>query len=75
MGMIENLEAMLANGQDNALLRFTLVSCLFKAGDVTSAIRHLGEAVSQDPGYSAAWKAYGKAQQEAGDFIQACNAF
>jgi len=73
--MIENLEAMLATGQDSALLRFTLGSGLFKAGDVAGAIRHLGEAVSQDPEYSAAWKAYGKALQEAGDFCDACSAF
>ena len=73
--MIENLEAMLAAGQDNALLRFTLGSSLFKAGDVAGAVKHLGEAVVQDPEYSAAWKAYGKALQEAGDLSEACKAF
>ena len=45
MGMIENLQAMLASGQDNALLRFTLGSQLLKAGDVEQALPHLAAAV------------------------------
>ena len=67
MGMIENLEAMLASGQDNALLRFTLGSALFKAGKLACAVEHLRTAVEQDPDYSAAWKIYGKALQALGD--------
>ena len=71
MGMIENLQAMLENGQDNALLRFTLGSQLLKAGDVEQALPHLAAAVAQDTGYSAAWKLYGKALVEAGELQQA----
>ena len=71
MGMIENLQAMLENGQDNALLRFTLGSQLLKAGDVEQALPHLAAAVAQDAGYSAAWKLYGKALVEAGELQQA----
>jgi predicted Zn-dependent protease len=67
MGMLENLEAMLAAGQDNALLRFTLGSVLLKQGEARGAVEHLQQAVKQDPGYSAAWKVYGKALQELGD--------
>jgi Tfp pilus assembly protein PilF len=58
---------MLASGQDNALLRFTLGSALFKNGDAQRALEHLRVAVTQDPDYSAAWKIYGKALQAIDD--------
>ena len=66
MAMIENLEAMLARGQDSALLRFSLGSEYLKAEQPEPAIAHLRAAVTQDPGYSAAWKLYGKALTAAG---------
>lgn len=75
MSMIENLEAMLASGKDNGLLRFTLGGEYFKAGDMTVAARHLQEAVKLDPGYSAAWKIYGKVLQSQGDPGAARKAF
>ncbi len=75
MGMIENLEAMLASGQDNALLRFSLGSALLKNGDVEQAVGHLAEAVRQDPDYSAAWKGYGKALQSLGETEAAMRAY
>ena len=71
MGLLENLEAMLAAGQDNALLRFTLGSQLLKLGEQQAAIQHLRAAVLHDPGYSAAWKTLGKALQESGDYAAA----
>lgn len=64
--LIQRLEAMLASGKDNALLRFSLGSEYLKAGDAVSACTHLGRAVEHDPEYSAAWKLYGKALVEAG---------
>lgn len=75
MGMVENLQQMLENGQDNALLRFTLGSALFKQGDLKPAVEHLESAVEQDPGYSAAWKVYGKVLQALDDPQAACAAF
>jgi predicted Zn-dependent protease len=75
MGMQENLEAMLAAGQDNPLLRFTLGSVLLKQGDAQAAAEHLRQAVSQDPGYSAAWKVYGKALQALDDKAGAVQAY
>ncbi|MGB5261190.1 MAG: tetratricopeptide repeat protein [Gammaproteobacteria bacterium] len=69
--MIDNLQAMLDAGQDNALLRFTLGSQLLKAGNLTKALPHLEAAVRQDPDYSAAWKLYGKALHEAGELVAA----
>ena len=66
MDRIGSLEAMLAKGQDNALLRFTLGSLYLNAGDSALAVTHLERAVSLDPGYSAAWKLLGKALAETG---------
>lgn len=60
------LEALLASGQDNALLRFALGSEYLKVGIPDDAIRHLAIAVTLNPDYSAAWKLLGKAQSEAG---------
>ena len=66
MGLTENLEAMLARGQDNALLRFSLGGAYLKAGDGERAAAHLAQAVAHDPQYSAAWKLYGRALTESG---------
>ena len=73
--MLENLEAMLAAGQDNALLRFTIGNEYFKQGDARLAANHLREAVRQDPEYSAAWKIFGKVLQSLGEYDEACRAF
>lgn len=75
MGLLENLEAMLAGGQDNALLRFTIGTELFKQGNASQAAVHLREALRQDPEYSAAWKMFGKALLAQDDFSGACHAF
>jgi Tfp pilus assembly protein PilF len=75
VGLLENLEAMLAAGQDNALLRFTLGSELLKQGKARLAADHLREAVLHDPEYSAAWKIYGRALHALNDFSGACDAY
>ncbi len=69
MGLIENLEAMLAQGQDSAVLRFGLGNAYLAKGDPAAAAEHLRAAVAQDPEYSAAWKALGTAlaQMDQGD--------
>lgn len=64
--MIDNLKAMLAKGQDGALLRFSLGNEHLKANEFAAAIEHLQQAVAHDPQYSAAWKQLGRAQLEAG---------
>ncbi len=77
MGMLENLEGLLASGQDNALLRYSLGSAYFTQGDLDKAAMHLERAVLLDPQYSAAWKAYGKvlaAQEETDAAIRAYQA-
>lgn len=75
MGMIENFEAMLAAGQDNAMLRFSLGNAYLGAGEPGRAVEHLRRAVEHDPGYSAAWKALGKAFAESGDAEAALDAY
>jgi len=59
--MRKNLENMLAQGRDNALLRFTLGEICLTDGEAGIAAEHLHQAITQDPNYSAAWKLYGKA--------------
>jgi predicted Zn-dependent protease len=66
MIMRENLEALLAKGQDSALLRFSLGDLCLKANEAETAVAHLARAVELDPNYSAAWKLYGRALAEAG---------
>jgi tetratricopeptide (TPR) repeat protein len=75
MSMIENLEAMLARGQDSALLRYGLGNEYLKAERLEEAVAHLAEAVRLDPGYSAAWKLYGKALSAGGRHEEAIAAF
>jgi predicted Zn-dependent protease len=71
MSVIQNFEAMLARGQDSALLRYGLGNAYLNQADPNAAIPHLAEAVRLDPGYSAAWKLYGKALAAAGDHAAA----
>jgi len=75
MGVIENLEALLAKGQDNALLRFGLANEYLKLGKPEIAVGHLRKAVTQDPKYSAAWKRLGKALAETGRTADAIEAY
>lgn len=75
MPEIENLESMLAKGQDNALLRFALGNTFIKYEKYTEAIEHLARAVELDPGYSAAWKLYGKALAESGQNAKAITVY
>lgn len=75
MSIIDNFEAMLARGQDSALLRYGLGSEYLKAKGHEQAAEHLAEAVRLDPDYSAAWKLYGKALAALERHKDALNAF
>ena len=72
---INLLETMLASGQDNALLRFTLGSAFIKHNKYEQAVEHLAKSVELDPDYSAAWKAYGRALAESGQAEAAITAY
>jgi predicted Zn-dependent protease len=75
MSILDNFEKMLAGGQDNALLRYSLGNEYLKLGDAPAAVRHLRHAVVHDRDYSAAWKLLGKALTEAGDAVAAIEAY
>ena len=75
MNRIENLEKLLASGQDSALLRYSLGIAYQAEGQIDSAREQLAAAVDQDPDYSAAWKAYGKVLVEMGHRDEAAQAF
>ena len=75
MAVIDNLKAMLARGQDSALLRYSLGSEYFKLGDLEPGVEHLSKALALDPGYSAAWKLYGKLLTASGRLLEAEQAY
>lgn len=75
MTNIERFEAMLADGQDNQLLRFSLGNAYLADGRPGEASIHLRAAVGHDPAYSAAWKLLGRALDESGALFEALDAY
>ncbi len=75
MPSIADFEAMLKQGRDNALLRFSLGNEYLKQGDAVKAAEHLKCAVEHDPRYSAAWKLLGKALTDAEAWSEALAAY
>jgi len=75
MSALETFEKMLAQGKDNAILRYCLGNEYLKAGRPAEAVVHLRQAVSQDPRYSAAWKLLGKALDETGALAEALETY
>jgi len=75
MSLIENLEKMLADGKDDAMLRFGLGNAYFQNKDYDKAAEHLAKALEFDKGYSAAWKLLGRAQMQTGDLESARRTF
>ncbi len=75
MSLRQNLESMLAAGQDNALLRFTLGNEYLREGLAGVAAKHLAAAVEHDPGYTAAWKQLGKALEQNEEPLKALEAW
>ncbi|MBZ0222255.1 MAG: tetratricopeptide repeat protein [Dokdonella sp.] len=74
-GLIAGLRAQLGGPRDGALLRYSLGNALLAQGDLTAAIEALREAIEFDSRYSAAWKALGRAQAQAGDAVAAIASF
>ena len=73
--IISNFQSMLEQGQDNALIRFSLGNAYLNSNNYEEAIKHLALALKHDPDYSAAWKFYGKALACAGNNDQAITAY
>ena len=74
MTMIEKLQQLLNQGQDNALLRYSLGNAYLQQGEPRLAIEQLRAALKHDPQYSAAWRSLGQAltaQQQIGQAIAA----
>ena len=75
MAILDNLEAMLARGQDNALVRYGIGAEYLKLNQFDKAAEHLRKAVEKDPKYSAAWKLLGKALADTGRNDEAIKAY
>lgn len=75
MAILENLEAMLAAGEDNTLLRFGLGQAYLNLAQYDRAVLHLEKCLEFDPGYSAAWKLLGKAHAALQQVDQAMTAY
>lgn len=75
MNPVEHFEKLLASGEDTALLRYSLGNAYLNEDRPSESIPHLAQALAFDPGYSAAWKAYGKALTATGQYDQARKAY
>ena len=73
--VVRNLEALLLQGKDSALLRFSLGSEYLKLKETWVAVHQLRRAIEMDPNYSAAWKLLGKALTDAGVLRDALDAY
>ena len=73
--VISNLEKLLVQGKESALLRFSLGNEYLKLHEVWVAIFHLKRALEIDPDYSAAWKLLGQAYTEGGVLHEALEAY
>ncbi len=62
-------------GQDNALLRYTLGSICLKEKRFEAAAEHLQRALEMDEQHSASWKLYAKALAELGRTDEAITAY
>lgn len=66
---------MLTKGMDNPMLRLTLGTAYWKAGELARASEHLSSAVQQKPDYSVAWKILGRVHADAEQLQLALEAF
>jgi predicted Zn-dependent protease len=74
-GAIPSLEKLIGTPRDGALLRYSLGSEYLRAGDLERAVAQLREAVARDAGFSAAWKALGRALADSGHEAEALQAW
>jgi predicted Zn-dependent protease len=73
--LIASLEQLIGTPRDGALLRYSLGNEYLKQGDAARAIDSLQQAVARDSGYSAAWKALGRALAGCGREAEALEAW
>jgi Tfp pilus assembly protein PilF len=72
---VESLEKLIGTPRDGALLRFSLGTEYLKSENYEKAAEYLRQAVAKDPGYSAAWRALGKALESSGQTEEALSAY
>ena len=75
MSLTDNLEAMLSQGKDSAMLRFGLGSAYCNEHRYEEAVPHLQLCLAFDPSYSAAYKLLGRALMKQRQFSQAREIF
>ena len=75
MTNIDKFKSLLENGNDNALLRYSLGNEYYKLNEFNEAIKHLEKAIEYNQNYSAAWKLYAKSLDENGQQDEAINAY
>jgi tetratricopeptide (TPR) repeat protein len=73
--VISNLEKLLSQGRESALLRFSLGNEYLKLREIWVAIFHLKRALELDPNYSAAWKLLGMALADGGILNEALDTY
>jgi len=71
----QTFERMLEQGQDNALLRYSLANAYVGESRAADAIEHLIKALEHDTQYSAAWKLLGKCYIDTGEFESAVDTY
>jgi predicted Zn-dependent protease len=72
---LPSLLKLVGTSRDGALLRFSIGAEYLKSGDAENAAIQLREAVTRDPGYSAAWKLLGRALAASGRADAALDAY
>ena len=72
---IANLESMLTDGQESALLRYSLANAYAQQKDFAVALQHYVKSLELDPTYSAAWKGYAKALADSGQLQEAVQVY
>lgn len=72
---VESLEKLIGTPRDGSLLRFSLGVEYSRLNQWEKAIEHFRRSVAADPGYSAAWRALGKALEAAGQAEAALAAY
>ncbi|MBI1943609.1 MAG: tetratricopeptide repeat protein [Betaproteobacteria bacterium] len=72
---LESLEKLIGTPRDGSLLRYSLGMEYSKLNQWGKAIEHLRNSLAADPGYSAAWRALGKALEADGRMAEALEAY
>jgi tetratricopeptide (TPR) repeat protein len=73
--VISNLEKLLSQGKESALLRFSLGNEYLKLREIWVAIFHLKRALELDPNFSAAWKLLAMALADGGILNEALDTY